>query len=331
MTWLDEQHLIYAINDAGRFELRRLNLATGNEDLLDSGDLIHPHYDAAGKRLVAASRRSERDLAILLPNGTTRAIASSTSDDHHGRWSPDGRFVAFVSRRSGHDELWLADASDSSARRLTRFDGATVRYPAWSPDGQRLLFTVQTDTGERLHEADLITGQVTEVASASATATTPAWMPDGLRWVYGCGEATADAICVGSDEGEQRFGVGYFRPAPVGEGMIVAVDRHGTLVRFLVDGSSNNIPAWDGLPEDGRLAWDILGDTLVYARPDGTASGGRVIRRDIASGEETVLYEGKMPLAEGSIDALPDGRVLITRFDAASDDLVWMSAPHPTP
>ena len=327
MTWLDDAHVLYSINDAGRFELRRLSLDGGDETTLDSGDLVQPHYDPAGERLVATHRRSERDLAILSPGTAMRSIASSTSDDHHARWSPDGRFVVFVSRRSGHDELWLASTDDQQVRRLTRFDGATVRYPAWHPDGQRILFTVQADAAEQLHEIDLITGQIAAVAGASPGATTPAWLPDGSRRVYGCGEATSDGICIGDDTGgERQIAQGYFRPTPIGDDAIVVLDRDGRLVRMSLDGDAGGI-AWDGLPEGGRLAWDITSGALVYAMPGDIANGGRVIRRQLDSGEETVLYEGRMPLADGSIDALPDGRVVITRFDAASDDLVWMRAP----
>ena len=330
MTWLRDDELLYSINDAGRFELRRRRASGGEEETLGSGDLVHPHYDPVAERLVAAARRSERDVAIVSPAGDIRPVASSTSDDHHARWSPDGRFVVFVSRRSGHDELWLAASGEQEARRLTRFDGATVRYPAWHPDGQRILFTVQTDAGERLYETNLITGQASPVATARLGATTPAWMPDGSHWLYGCGEGIADSICIGSDDGERQVAVGFFRPTPVDTDTLIALDRDGRLVQMKLDGELAGV-VWEQLPEDGRLAWDISADTLVYVVPNGAANGGRIIRRQLESGIETVLYDGSMPLADGSIDALPDGRVVITRFDAASDDLVWMNAPLSRP
>ena len=64
-------------------------------------------------------------------------------------------------------------------------------------------------------------------------------------------------------------------------------------------------------------------NALIYSAPAGTANYGRIIRRDRLLGEETVLYEGSMPLADTEISISPQtGAILFTRFDAASDDLV---------
>ena len=50
-------------------------------------------------------------------------------------WSPDGRRIAFLSRRDGSKEVYVVNADGSGQRRLTR-DARFFATPAWSPDGR---------------------------------------------------------------------------------------------------------------------------------------------------------------------------------------------------
>ena len=54
-------------------------------------------------------------------------------------WSPDGRKIAFVSRRDGNREVYVMNADGSGQRNLTR-NAAFDNNPAWSPDGQKIAF-----------------------------------------------------------------------------------------------------------------------------------------------------------------------------------------------
>jgi dipeptidyl aminopeptidase/acylaminoacyl peptidase len=60
--------------------------------------------------------------------------------DSSPRWSPDGRSLAFISNRSGSNQLWLLSLEGGEARQLTRVKGG-VGNPVWSPDGKHLAFT----------------------------------------------------------------------------------------------------------------------------------------------------------------------------------------------
>jgi Tol biopolymer transport system component len=55
-------------------------------------------------------------------------------------WSPDGSRLAFVSRRSGDEEIWVARADATGVRRLTRNPGPDLS-PAWSSDGRRIAWS----------------------------------------------------------------------------------------------------------------------------------------------------------------------------------------------
>ena len=72
----------------------------------------------------------------------TRAtrLTRTKHQEHSPRWSPDGRFLAFLSARDDQHEveqLWLLDRSGGEAERLTELPGGVSDY-AWSPDGSRL-------------------------------------------------------------------------------------------------------------------------------------------------------------------------------------------------
>jgi len=185
MAWIGESQLMYSYSDAGRMRGQLRNLESGEDRPIESVEFVHPEYSAAERLLVVAELRSDRDLALLMPDGEIRTVAQSTSDDHHGQLSYDEAWVALISRRSGFDELWISAVNGTAARRLTRFDGATVRYPDWHPDGQEILFTVQTKSGEQLYKVDIVSGAIGPIATPYLEITTPRWLPAADRWVSG--------------------------------------------------------------------------------------------------------------------------------------------------
>ena len=60
------------------------------------------------------------------------------------RFSPDGRYLAFISSRTDkhdNDQLWLLDRTGGEARPLTKLDGSVVDY-VWSPSGKQIALLV---------------------------------------------------------------------------------------------------------------------------------------------------------------------------------------------
>ena len=59
--------------------------------------------------------------------------------DRQPAWSPDGKFIAFISNRDHEDGIYIIPADGGEARKLVLMDG-TFDSLSWSPDGKKLLF-----------------------------------------------------------------------------------------------------------------------------------------------------------------------------------------------
>ena len=62
----------------------------------------------------------------------------------HPRWSPDGRWIAFLSGRSDeqeNDQLWILSSAGGEAEQLTKEKGSVDDF-AWAPDSKRIVLVV---------------------------------------------------------------------------------------------------------------------------------------------------------------------------------------------
>ena len=88
-----------------------------------------------------AKDQPNRDVWMTSWDGRrTVRLTSSSGSEGTPRWSPDGRYLAFLSsREDAHDvaQVWLLDRSGGEAERLTDMPGGVSEY-AWSPDSKRL-------------------------------------------------------------------------------------------------------------------------------------------------------------------------------------------------
>jgi dipeptidyl aminopeptidase/acylaminoacyl peptidase len=81
----------------------------------------------------------------LVPStgGEPVRFTSNDEGDRAARWSPDGRAIAFLSRRPGNEfqQVYLLPVGGGEAHRLTSAEN-TVRSFKWSPDGKSIAYTV---------------------------------------------------------------------------------------------------------------------------------------------------------------------------------------------
>ncbi len=95
---------------------------------------------------------SQSDLWMTSWDGATTVQLTSTAKDSETspRWSPDGRYLAFLSSRGDEnevDQLWLLPRAGGEAQRLTELKAGVADY-AWSPDGARLVLVVKDEAAQ---------------------------------------------------------------------------------------------------------------------------------------------------------------------------------------
>jgi tricorn protease len=97
------------------------------------------------------------------------------------KWSPDGRWIAYISDASGEDEIYMLPQDGSSpAKQLTRGADTYKFFLLWSPDSRKLLWS---DKKLRLQYVDIDSGQVTPVAQAKTWEITEFDWSSDSQWV----------------------------------------------------------------------------------------------------------------------------------------------------
>jgi TolB protein len=94
-------------------------------------------------------------------------------------WSPDGRRIAFASKRDGTLDVFVMNADGTDARRLTS-TSADDSHPTWSPDGRQLAFA-RGDQGD-IWVMGADGSDAHPITHSGAAEIEPAWSPDG-RWI----------------------------------------------------------------------------------------------------------------------------------------------------
>jgi tricorn protease len=133
------------------------------------------HVSAAGLiEQASLSPKGERVLfsargdifSAPVEKGPTRNLTRTPgAHDKWPRWSPDGAKVAFISDKSGEEEIWVVAQDGSSPPEQLTTDGKAMRYaPEWSADGKRIAFG---DKDGRLLVLTVAAKQLAEVAHSS--------------------------------------------------------------------------------------------------------------------------------------------------------------------
>ncbi|NPA37789.1 MAG: protease [Chlorobi bacterium] len=157
------------------------DLLTGRDRFVDASKFIDSYaVSPAGERVVFGARGDV--FTVPAKSGITRNLTKSPGvHDRNVEWSPDGKYISFISDRTGEDEIYIQVQNGSEPAVQLTSNSDTYKYnPVWSPDSKKLMWS---DKKNRLNYIDIATKEVKVVATTKAWEIHDySWSPDS-RWI----------------------------------------------------------------------------------------------------------------------------------------------------
>ncbi|MBN1937234.1 MAG: PD40 domain-containing protein [Anaerolineae bacterium] len=220
--------------------------------------------------LIAFSARIDNNWDIYAVDPATGARIRLTADpaeDRFPAFSPDGKQLAFASKRNGYWNLYLRSC-DGMILPITNQD-AYVGAPAWSPDGLKLAYESMQDGNLDIWLFDIPgAGTFTNLTADSLRADgMPAWSPDGTQIAFtSWRNGDADLFVLNLETGETR------QATSMSTDEELLGWHNDTLLYSLIDGEKQDVYARpvDADPESPgtRLTrWNVV--STATASPNG--------------------------------------------------------------
>lgn len=147
----DGKHVVFASNrDDGVFKLyRKPSSGLGEDELLlkDNVNLAPSDVSLDGKFLLfqKSTSQTNTDLyALPLAGGPPIPVAATPFDEIQGRFSPDGRWIAFVTNESGQNQVNVRSFPSNDRKVQISANGGV--QPTWRRDGKELYFVARSGT-----------------------------------------------------------------------------------------------------------------------------------------------------------------------------------------
>jgi Tol biopolymer transport system component len=110
-----------------------------------------PCWSPDGNYLAFQMKQGGDTQVMLLPagGGALTQLTFGPGQNWPYSWSPDGDKIAFAGSRDGLWDVWWVSRSDHRQKQLTRHHklNTYVRFPAWSPRGNRIVYEYGETTG----------------------------------------------------------------------------------------------------------------------------------------------------------------------------------------
>jgi Tol biopolymer transport system component len=332
MAWMGPNEILYSAGDSlHEFRLWRVAVDASAKPQLWSAvltDSCYPSISADGRKLAFTTRSLDSNIWEVerLAGGKTRArrLVASTRIDFNGRYSPDGKRIAFASNRSGEMEMWVANTEDGAQRQITELRGGNAGSPRWSPDANWLVFDWLKQGIWGVYKVSVNGGQPVLMTSRPGGDNNPVFSADG-RWVYFASERSGNSQVwkVPSQGGEPVMVThgGGQASAESPDGAWLYFARSYDLATQLWRMPSSGGEETQVLPSIFRRAFAISNDGIYFIPAPG-GDGITSIRFHPFKGPEVEIHEIQSPVSWG-LSLSPDARKLLyTQYDQTGSDLV---------
>lgn len=188
---------------------------------------------------------------------TETPLLPSSKIDESAAYGPDGNTIAFLSTRSGFEELWLQRRGSSVPERLTQLNGQGFLFgPHWSPDGKSITFSFRRNGATNVMVYDVPAGRLRTITDTTSRDFNPVFSYDS-RYVFfssnGDGTSRIWRMDVeGKQPPEPLFteAVSNFAPSSDGQWLYYLDNRQPLTLfrRNLLDGTTQNVYHTDARP-----------------------------------------------------------------------------------
>ena len=147
----DRKTIVYEDN----FGIYKLDTATGKSTEIridmktdpkeNDTELVTVSNDAEGFSLSPSNRRAAvlvhgELFTVAMDKGEPQRVTETPWREQDARWSPDGKWIAFVSDRTGRQEVWISDELGKTPKKLSDADCDKTGL-VWSTDSKSLLWS----------------------------------------------------------------------------------------------------------------------------------------------------------------------------------------------
>ena len=132
-----------------------------------------------GERMAITARGEVFDVPV--EKGVTKNITRTPgANDREAQWSPDGKYIAYISDITGETELYLQDVEGGDPVQLTKNNDTYIRSFQWSPDAAKIAYT---DRKNRINLLDVATKQVTTLSQSPLGETRSLEFSPDSKWL----------------------------------------------------------------------------------------------------------------------------------------------------
>ena len=172
-------------------------------EVRDFNSIVDDYALAPNSRRIVVSVHGEIFTAPV-DEGDIRQITDSPFRDRDVEYSPDGKWIAFVSDRSGREEIYVVAVDGAGEpQKITDLDALKLGY-SWSPDSTQIAYTASDD---KLRVVTVAGKQAKEITSSRyGNIGAPRWSPDGKWLAYAKPDVTrtTDIFLAPSTGGEEH-------------------------------------------------------------------------------------------------------------------------------